>query len=233
MASGAIAGIEKASVGALTKLQQVLPARLRHRVRAFGASTLALPAHGPRVDPDVLTLIAGACRDREVLRFEYVAHSGTKSRRRVEPHRLATDRRRWYLLAWDLDREDWRTFRVDRIQPVTPPGPRFAPRPLPPDDEIADRMARGIGEATWRYRARVIVHAGAETVRARIPIPVDVRSLGDDRCEFRPGSDDPHQLALYLGMLGVDFEVIDAPELVEALRVLAARFERAAGAGAD
>ena len=145
----------------------------------------------------------------------------------MEPYRLVNDRRRWYLLAWDPDRDDWRTFRVDRIEPRTPTGPRFTPRALPPDDEIAAQVARGVGEATWRYRARVIVHAPAAYVRSRLPIPVDVESLGDDRCAFEPGSDHPQMLALYLGLLDADFEVVDSPELVDALRILAARYQRA------
>src|SRR5262245_51871283 len=172
-ASGSIAGIEETSVRALTKLQQVLPARLRHRVTAFQAA-LSVPSPGPRVDPDVLTVIAGACRDHERLRFDYRSQSGEASRRSVEPYRLVNDRRRWYLVAWDTERDDWRTFRVDRVEPRTPTGPRFTPRALPPDEEIAARVARGVGEATWRYRARVIVHAPAAHVRDRLPIPVDV-----------------------------------------------------------
>ncbi len=226
-ASGSIAGIEETSVRALAKLQQVLPARLRHRISAFQSSTLPVPSPGPRVDPDVLTVIAGACRDRERLRFEYRTHSGTASRRSVEPYRLVHHRQRWYLVAWDLDRDDWRTFRVDRIEPRPPAGPRFTPRQLPPDEEIAARVARGVGEAVWRYRARVIVHAPAEYVRARLPIPVDVRPLGEDRCAFEPGSDHPQMLALYLGMLDADFTIVDSPELVTALGELTARYQRA------
>ncbi|HEV2784287.1 MAG TPA: YafY family protein [Actinophytocola sp.] len=229
-ASGSIAGIEETSVRALAKLQQLLPSRLRHRVSAF-QHTLPMPSPGPRVDPDVLTVIAGACRDHERLRFDYRAHSGAASRRSVEPYRLVNDRRRWYLVAWDVERDDWRTFRVDRIEPRTPTGPRFTPRPLPPDHEVTSRVARGIGEATWRYRARVIVHAPASHVRNRLPIPVDVEPLGRDRCAFEPGSDDPRMLALYLGMLDADFEIVDSPELVEALRTLAARYQRAIDAG--
>jgi predicted DNA-binding transcriptional regulator YafY len=186
-----------------------------------------MPSRGPQVDPDMLTMIASACRDHERLRFEYQAHSGMASRRSVEPYRLLHDRRRWYLVAWDMDRGAWRTFRVDRIELRTPTGPRFTPRALPPDDEIAARVARGIGEATWRYRARVIVHASAAHVQDRLPIPVDVESLGHDRCAFEPGSDHPHMLALYLGMLDTDFEVVDSPELVDALRKLAERYGRA------
>jgi predicted DNA-binding transcriptional regulator YafY len=226
-ASGSIAGIEETSVGALAKLQQVLPSRLRHRVSAFQSSTLPMPSPGPRVDPDVLTVIASACRDHERLRFDYRAHSGSASRRAVEPYRLINDRRRWYLMAWDVNRDAWRTFRVDRIDPRTPAGPRFTPRALPPDDEIAAQVARGISEATWRYRARVIVHAPAAHVRARLPIPIQVESLGEGQCVFEPGSDHPEMLALYLGLLDADFRIVDSPELVNALRQLTKRYQRA------
>jgi predicted DNA-binding transcriptional regulator YafY len=226
-ASGSVAGIEEASVRALAKLAQVLPSRLRHRVSAFQAYALPVPSRGPHVDPDVLTLIAGACRDHERLRFDYLAHSGAASRRSVEPYRLVHDRGRWYLVAWDVDRDGWRTFRVDRISPLVPAGPRFTPRALPPDEEIAAQVARGAGQATWRYRARVIVDASAAYVRGRLPIPVEVSSLGSDRCMFEPGSDYPEMLALYLGMLDADFTIVDSPELLDALRKLTGRYQRA------
>jgi predicted DNA-binding transcriptional regulator YafY len=226
-ASGSIAGIEETSVRALAKLQQVLPARLRHRISAFQSHALPMPARGPQADPDVLTVIASACRDHERLRFDYRTHSGAVGRREVEPYRLVNDRRRWYLVAWDVDRDDWRTFRADRIEPRTPAGPRFTPRALPPDREITARLARGIGEATWRYRARVIVHASAAYVQGRLPIPADVEALGEDRCAFEPGSDHPEMLALYLGLLDADFEIVDSPELVNALRELTKRYQRA------
>jgi predicted DNA-binding transcriptional regulator YafY len=226
-ASGSIAGIEETSVRALAKLQQVLPSRLRRRVSAFQAYALPMPSRGPQVNPDVLTVIASACRDHERLRFDYRAHSGAASLRSVEPYRLVNDRRRWYLVAWDTHRDAWRTFRVDRIEPRTPAGPRFTPRALPSDREIAAQVARGAGEGTWRYRARVIVHAPAEYVQGRLPIPMEVESQGDDQCAFEPGSDDPEMLALYLGMLDTDFEIVDAPELVDALRELTSRYQRA------
>jgi predicted DNA-binding transcriptional regulator YafY len=226
-AGGSIAGIEETSARALVKLQQVLPSRLRHRVRAFQVSALSMAASGKRVDPDVLTDLAGACRDHERLRFDYRTHSGTSGRREVEPYRLVHHRFHWYLVAWDLARDDWRTFRVDRITPKTPAGPRFTPRELPSDQEITARVARGVGEATWRYRARVIVHAPADHVRSRLPISADVEPLSDDRCVFEPGSDHPEMLALYLGLLDADFTIVDSPELVEALRKLASRYERA------
>jgi len=225
-ASGSVAGIEETSVRALAKLQQMLPARLRHRVSAFQAA-LPVPSRGPRVDPDVLTLIASACRDHERLRFDYQAHSGNASRRDVEPYRLVHDRQRWYLVAWDTGRDAWRTFRADRIEPRPPAGPRFTPRALPPDREIAAQVARGVGEATWRYRARVIVHAPAAHVRDRLPIPVPVQSLAEDRCAFEPGSDHPQMLALYLGLLDADFTIAGSPELVAALDGLAGRYRRA------
>ena len=225
--SGSITGIEEASVRALGKLQQVLPARLRRRVSAFQAYALPMPSGGPQVNPETLTMIAGACRDHERLRFEYRAHSGPATRRSAEPYRLVNDRRRWYLVAWDTDRDDWRTFRVDRMEPRPPAGPRFVPRALPPDREILARVARGTGEATWRYRARVVVHAPAAYTRGRLPIPVEVEPLGEEQCAFEPGSDDPEMLALYLGMLGADFTIVDAPELVDALRTLASRYQRA------
>ena len=226
-AGGSVAGIEETSVRALAKLQQVLPARLRRQVNAFQAYALPVPSPGPRVDPDVLTVIAAACRDHERLRFDYTAHSGAVSQRSVEPYRLVNDRRRWYLVAWDTGRDGWRTFRADRIRPRTPAGPRFTPRPLPPDQEIAVQVARGAAEAAWRYRARVIVHAPAAHVRARLPIPVEVEPLGRNRCAFEPGSDHPELLALYLGMLGADFTIVDSPELVAALRTLTGRYQRA------
>ncbi len=232
-ASGSVAGIEEASVRALAKLQQVLPSRLRHRVSAFQGFALPVAWRGPQVDPDVLTLIAGACRDHERLRFDYRSHSGGAGRRSVEPYRLVHDRGRWYLVAWDPDRDAWRTFRVDRISPLPPAGPRFTPRALPPDREIAAQVARGAGEATWRYRARVIVHAPASYVRGRLPIPVEVSPLGPDRCVFEPGSDYPEMLALYLGLLDADFTVVDSPELVSALRTLTGRFQRAIDASSS
>ncbi|GLX09634.1 YafY family protein [Microbispora sp. NBRC 16548] len=226
-ANGSVAGIEETSVRALAKLQQVLPSRLRHQISALQSYALPMPSHGPQVDPDVLTVIASACRDHERLRFDYRAHSGAAGRRSVEPYRLVNDRRRWYLVAWDLDRDAWRTFRVDRIEPRTPTGPRFTPRALPPDQEIAAQVARGVGEATWRYRARVIVHAPASYVRGRLPIPMEVQSLGEDQCAFEPGSDHPEMLALYLGMLDADFTIVDSPELVDTLHNLTKRYQRA------
>ena len=227
-AGGAVTGIEETSLRALAKVEQVLPTRLRRKVNALQTSTILVTQRpGPTVDADVLSLLAGACRDHAGLRFDYEDRRGSPSRRTVEPHRLVNAGRRWYLVAWDTDRTDWRTFRVDRIEPRPPAGPRFTPRALPPDREIAAEVARRAGEATWQFRARVIVHAPAEYVRNRLPISVEVNSIGEDTCAFEPGSDHPEMLALYLGMLGADFTIAESPELVAALRTLTGRYHRA------
>ncbi|GII80792.1 DNA-binding transcriptional regulator [Sphaerisporangium rufum] len=229
-AGGSVTGIEEMAARALVKLHQVLPSRLRRRVDALQAAVVpAPPWAGPGADAGVLTTIATACRDHERLRFDYRAHGGGESVRSTEPYRLVHTGRRWYLVAWDLDRDDWRTFRVDRVRPRTPAGPRFTPRPLPEGGDVARYVARNAGAATWRYRARVVVHAPAERVARRLPMPVEIRPLGPDRCVFEPGSDDPLALAGYLTLLGEDFTVEDSPELTAALRTLAARLLRATG----
>ncbi|WP_091348488.1 helix-turn-helix transcriptional regulator [Micromonospora rhizosphaerae] len=228
-AGGTIAGIEETSTRALAKLEQVLPARLRHRVNALQAYTEPVPADrpGPTVDPRVLTVLAAACRDQERLRFDYRGHDGSASVRAVEPHRLVSWGRRWYLVAWDVDRDDWRTFRVDRITPRTPTGPRF-PHREPPEGGAAAYVARGVSAAAWRYQARVVVHAPAEVVTERInPAVGVVEAVDEGTCVLDTGADSVHTLAVYLGMLDLDFEVTDPPELVAHLRTLTTRYARA------
>src|SRR4051812_4308217 len=131
-ARASVTGIEETAIRALVKLEQVLPAHLRRRVAALGAATVAHPPGGPTVDPRELTAIAAACRDGECLRFEYASRDGAATRRHVEPHALVNRGRRWYLVAWDRGREDWRTFRVDRLTRPAPAGRRVAPPPPPP-----------------------------------------------------------------------------------------------------
>jgi predicted DNA-binding transcriptional regulator YafY len=225
-AGGTVTGIQETSVRALAKLEQVLPSRLRHQVNALQTATVEIPAPGPTVDPAVLTAIAGACRDHQRLRFDYRGHDGSASLRTVEPHRLVHERGRWYLVAWDADRQDWRTFRADRVRPRAPTGPRFTPRE-PPGGDLETYLLRGVGAATWRYRARVRVHAPAAAVAGRVPPAVLVEAVDDRSCIVSAGSDTPHMLALYLGMLDADFEVDEPPELVERLRTLANRYRRA------
>jgi predicted DNA-binding transcriptional regulator YafY len=226
-ARASVTGIEDTAVRALVKLEQVLPAHLRRRVRALGSATSTLPVSGPTVDPQHLTVIAAACRDSECLRFGYRSRDGTDSRREVEPHSLVNHGRRWYLVAWDRGRGDWRTFRIDRLAKPASTGVRFAPRPLPAKDAAAF-VERSIAGAPSRFEARVTLHAAAEEVTSRVPAywgtiePKDART-----CEYRTGDDDLRWLALRIAMLDVDFDVHGPPELVEQLRTVASRITRA------
>jgi len=228
-AGGTIAGIEETSLRALAKLEQVLPAHLRHRVNAVQAYTVPVPGSGPTVDAGVLAALAGACRDHERLRFDYAGHDGSASVRTTEPHRLVHRRGRWYLVAWDVDRRDWRTFRVDRVRPRVPTGPRFTPRELPGDGDVAAYVTEGVGAALWRYRARVLLHAPAADVVARMPAAARIEPVDEGRCVAEVGADTYHMLAHYVGLLDVDFEVLEPPELAEHVRRLAARYARATG----
>jgi predicted DNA-binding transcriptional regulator YafY len=179
------------------------------------------------VDSEVLGAIAGAIRASERLRFTYVDHAGNQTQRTAEPERLVAWGRRWYLLAWDVDRNDWRIFRADRITPKTPTGPRFKPRTLT-DEEASRYVQRSAGTATWRYRARIRIHASVEQVRTQLPLAVSVSPDGPDSCIIQVGSDTPHQLALYIGLLDADFDILDPPDLAEAFVRLAERYQRAA-----
>jgi predicted DNA-binding transcriptional regulator YafY len=225
-AGHAVDGIEEASLRALAKLQQVLPARLRHRVGALGAATaVLLPGDGPGVDPADLAVLATAATGRERLRFAYQAGDGAATRRHTEPHSLVSTRRRWYLVAYDLDRDDWRTFRVDRISEPFPTGARAAARELP-DADAAAFVARQFSDRWAGHRAVATVHAPAEEVRGKIP--GDVEPVDADTCRVHTVADSLDWLALRLALLGRDFEVHEPPELAGHLSALAARLERAA-----
>jgi predicted DNA-binding transcriptional regulator YafY len=227
-ARASVAGIEETALRALVKLEQVLPAHLRRRVAALGSATIAPPPAGPTVDPQHLTAIAAACRDSECLRFAYRSRDGADTRREVEPHAIVNLGRRWYLVAWDRRREDWRTFRVDRLERPASTGVGFEPRKLPAKDAAA-YVERSITAAPSRFEARVTLHAAADAITSRVPgywgaiEPIDAHT-----CEYRAGDDDLGWLALRIAMLGVDFEVHEPPELVEHLSALAGRLERAA-----
>jgi predicted DNA-binding transcriptional regulator YafY len=231
--TGSVAGLEESSLRALTKLQQMLPSRLRHRIAAFQAATVPLtgPGSGPdRADPELLTAIAAACRDQRRLRLNYPGRDGLAARE-VEPYRLVHTPRRWYLLAWDAGRGDWRTFRVDRIRgPLGPSGARFAARPLPSDD-VASYVSQSISSAPYRYQARILIHAPAEIV-ARRSIPAAGRLEGVDQrtCVLHTGSNSLDELALYVALKGFDFQVLHPPELVPVLRALSDRLGRAVDA---
>jgi predicted DNA-binding transcriptional regulator YafY len=222
-----VAGIEETSIRALAKLEHLLPAGLRRRVSALGAATVPYPSFGPTVDAEVLAQIATACRDHERLRFAYRSHSGESSRRLVEPHRLVHTGRRWYLVAWDVDRGDWRTFRADRLGPRLTVDRRFAPR-KPPADDLAAYVSRGVSAVRDRFQATVILRAPISQVAGRVPGWVGtVEPIDDESCLLRTGSDWLGGLAVYVGEIGVDFEVVDPPEFVDRVRELAGRFGRA------
>ncbi len=228
-ANGTVAGIEETSVRALAKLEQVLPSQLRHRVTALGANTVSLAAPGPTVDPAVLTRLATACRDRESLRLRYTSADGTDSRRLVEPVRLACTGRRWYLLAWDREPADWRTFRVDRIAGMPAPGPRFPPRD-PPEPDVAAYISRAISSAPYRHRATIRLHAPAQVAAERVsPAAGLVEAVDEHTCLLHVGGPSLAGFPVYVAQIGFEFEVLSPPELIEQVRVLAGRFGRAVG----
>lgn len=223
-----VAGIEETSMQALLKLEQVLPSRLGHRVRALRSAMVQLASPVGGVDPAALTTIATAIRDREGVRFDYRARDGAEARRRAEPHRLVGSGRRWYLVAWDIDRRDWRTFRVDRMRLRTPNGPRFTPRE-PPGGDLARYVSEQISTHPYRYHGRFTVHASADFVTARMPPTVaTVEPVADDTCLLSAGSNSLDELAVWVGQLGVAFDVHEPPELIEHVRALGARLLDAA-----
>jgi predicted DNA-binding transcriptional regulator YafY len=227
-AAGPVKGLEEASVRALGKLEQVLPKRLRRRVSALHAVSVRLGDTGPTLDAEALAVIANACRDSELLHFDYSSHQGTASERTVEPYRLVHTRYRWYLLAYDLKREAWRTFRVDRIGAKPRTGRRFKPRPLPSED-VAAYVTQSISTDTYRFRARVTVQAPASEVSARLSaVAGRIEELDANRCVLYTGGESLDALAFHLGFMGFDFEVHEPKELIERLRQLAERLARAA-----
>jgi predicted DNA-binding transcriptional regulator YafY len=231
-ASGTVEGIEEASVRALAKLEQVLPSRLRRRVSALHSFILPLASSGPLVSSETLVSIAGACRDSEKLTFGYHSRDGSGSQREVEPHRLVNTGRRWYLVAWDVGRNNWRTFRVDRMAPGPLRGSRFTPR-KPPDGDFRLYVSRSVGYAPYQYRATVILRASVERAAEQIPSGVGMlEAIDEHTCQLRMGAGSLDALSLYLAMLGFDFEVREPPELIERIRWLVERFNRALASAA-
>ncbi|MFE1574686.1 helix-turn-helix transcriptional regulator [Streptomyces fradiae] len=168
-AGHAIEGVEEASVRALAKLEQVLPARLRHRVSTLQSATMPLArGDGAAVSARTLTALAAAVAGRERLRFGYRAGDGTESRRQAEPYRLVSTGHRWYLVAYDLEREDWRTFRVDRVDEPYATGARFTPRELPGGD-AAELLGRSLRRRREGLEVDVSFAAPAAFVAARLP----------------------------------------------------------------
>ncbi|WP_034518188.1 helix-turn-helix transcriptional regulator [Actinomadura rifamycini] len=226
---GTVAGTGDAALRALAKLDQVMPPRLRAEVGAVRGATDTLVGPGVEVDPDLLVTLARACRDTVRVRFRYAGRGGGDRERTVEPVRMVATSRRWYLMAWDVDRDGWRTFRLDRMGGVAATTWRFRPREHP--DPVA-YVQRSVTERPYRYVARVRVHAAADRVRELIPPQVGrVEDEGGGRCVLVAGGDDLDRLALHIVRLGFDAEVLDPPELRAAAARLARRLAALAGPG--
>ncbi|HEU4868658.1 MAG TPA: YafY family protein [Actinomycetota bacterium] len=233
-AGGSVAGIDEASVRALAKVEQVLPSRLRRQVNALQTYTVPMTYagnSGPTVDPDTLICIVQACRDLERLRFDYTAKDGADTKRLVEPHRLVSAGRRWYLVCWDVDRHDWRTFRVDRLSACETQGIHFHPRELPAEDAAA-YVQSAIASTYTRYQLVVRLHAPltelADKVRSS---DAQLEEVDENTCILRATGDSLEWLAAWMGWFGVDFEILEPPELIDYVRNLAARMERSTGNG--
>jgi len=231
-ASGSVSGIEETSLRALTKLEQVLPSRLRCRIDALDSAIVRVGAGGPPVSPDTLMTIADATRRHERLRFDYTTPRGGHTVRSVEPHRLVNWGRHWYLVAWDTDRDDWRTFRVDRLRPRTPNGPRFAPRE-PPDGDVVRYLSHQLSSQTWPYRAVVTLHEPAEAVADRIwPGMGAIEAVDEHSCLLHLGAESPRDLVWMITSVDTNFTLTSGPpELSEAFRALAERCARAVSFG--
>ncbi|WP_020666094.1 helix-turn-helix transcriptional regulator [Amycolatopsis nigrescens] len=226
-AGGAVASAGDAALRALTKLDRVLPTRLRHEVRALSGSVESFGGGRTLVDPEVLMTLARACRDEVETGFDYPS-SGDLRRRRVEPYRLVASDRRWYLLAYDLDRDGWRSFRVDRMTEVSARTWRFRPRAAP---DAATYVQEGVASRAYQHQARFLVHAPADTVREQIPASAGaVRSRGSERCEVLSGAASLDFVLMHMVLLGHEFEVLDPPELRNRCRALAARLLSAGAA---
>ncbi|MGI5485348.1 helix-turn-helix transcriptional regulator [Microtetraspora malaysiensis] len=234
------AGIEEAATRALSTVRQVMPARLRHRIDSLQVT--AVERRGtrpnPQADPQVLVAVSAAVRAREVLRFDYTSVSPAEADadpagpppRRVQPHHLITWGGRWYLVAWDLDQDDWRTFRADRITPRTPTGPRFTPRALPGGDVVAFVTARfhgSDGPGDWPCRGEVVLDLPAHVVSSYTRDGV-VEELGPDRCRLVMGAWSWPALAATIGRFDADIQVVGPTELKDAFAYLARRFADAA-----
>ncbi|CAM5591387.1 DeoR family transcriptional regulator [Streptomyces finlayi] len=239
-AGHAVEGIEEASVRALAKLEQVLPSRLRHQVSALQAATVPLTSgDGASIDPQTLTVMAGAAAGQERLRFAYRSGDGTATKRLVEPHRLVSTGRRWYLVAYDIDREDWRTFRVDRVSEPFATGARFVPRGLPTGnaaDFLRQSMKALSGAAGRDEPIRLVAtfEAPAAFVAARLPHAMGVPvATGENTCRLEVElADSPEWVGLRLALVDCEFTVEEPPALVEYLASLGARIGRAVGPAA-
>jgi len=222
--NGSLGPREDLAVGVLAKLNQVLPPRARRKLGAIEAATLALPDPSPRIDFRVLTTLAGACRDAVETRFSYLDARDVSSRRTVEPLRLVHTRRRWYLVARDVDRDDFRTFRVDRIasREVEVQARRFVPRE--PPEGLRAYVTRAITSAPYRFQARLLLEGSVADLAARIPSwvgPLEARSAR--RTVLTVSGDSETTLVALMLHADVPFVLLDPPGLAPALEAAAQR----------
>lgn len=226
-AAGAVAGMEETSVQALTKVTNLMPPRLRRQLDALRTQTDNLVwGGGPVVDAGILTTLAQACRDDEPLRFTYTAREAEPTERWVEPHRLVSLGRRWYLVAYDRDRQDWRSFRVDRMADPRLFGSRFRPRDLPAADALSF-VQSGIRRMPQKYDVRVRVDAPAARVQQAVGHWGTTAPDGDG-CRLTMNVDDLQWPVMVLAQVGADFAVESPPELAAEVRRVADCFSRAA-----
>ena len=229
-------GIAEAAARALAKVTQVMPSRLRRRTEAVAAmtesATWGSAGQAAAINPDVLASTALACRDAERLRFAYTAASGTRTERHVEPHRLVALDRRWYLVAYDVTRNDWRSFRLDRIAEAPhPTGAHFRPRALPAKD-AAEFVRRNI-TASGARQVTVIIEAPEAVIRQRIGRWAEITEEGPTRCRVTMTPENLDWPIIAVGVVGADFHVVDPPELNDRIRDWTTRFIRATGQSAS
>ena len=225
--------IAEAAARALAKVTQVMPARLRRRAEAVAAMTESASWDAARagqtaaIDPNVLASAALACRDAERLRFAYGAASGERTERHVEPYRLVALDRRWYLVAYDLLRNDWRSFRINRVIDVPQPtGARFSPRALPAAD-AAEFVRRNITATPSVWQVEAVVEAPAAAIRERIGRWATIEENGPDRCLVTMTPDNLDWPVIALGLAGANFQALSPPQLTERISEWGARFTRA------
>jgi len=225
-AVGGVSGLEEAAVRALAKLEQMMPARLRRRVDAL-RTVAPLVLGGQQFDAKLLSVLAAACRNVQRVSFRYADARGNQTRRHVEPHGVVSTGLRWYLAAWDEAREDWRTFRIDRISGPIRVGSRFSARAVPHGD-VARFVARSLTGATRAVEASVRLHAPAAEIVARMPsLTRTLQPLEQSRCRMTVRAANLTHAAMTVLAVGVDFEVESPPELGDELRALARRIRRA------
>ena len=223
ISSAAVSDMTEASSGALAKLRQVMPSRLRHRLDALTLDSLPQGPRDTEVAAEVLSDIATACHRTERLRFDYRRHDGTESRREVEPYRLVRKGSRWYLVSWDPDRDDWRSFRVDRMTVKTPNGARFVPRELP-EGGAAAYLARSLGAAYRSATARVRIHAPLGVVEKMVDDAWGTIEFGDgSSCELTIYSTSLTSIARWLHAFDSDFSVLEPAALRAECRAVAER----------